>query len=77
MRAWAASRNASDRQVDWHPNSWVELLQVNARVVRGIHVVIYKLNTHTFGSLYEAFPPDEARRIADKLEIHYTPKHGS
>jgi hypothetical protein len=35
------------------------------------------LNTHSTGSLYEAFPPAEARRIAQRLEIHYTPKHGS
>jgi hypothetical protein len=35
------------------------------------------LNTHKFASLYEAFPPEEARRIIEKLEIHYTPKHGS
>ncbi len=35
------------------------------------------LNTHSIGSLYEAFSPDEARRIAKRLEVHYTPKHGS
>ena len=35
------------------------------------------LNTHHPASLYEAFPPEEARRIAERLEIHYTPKHGS
>jgi len=35
------------------------------------------LNTHTPASLYEAFEPAEAKRLADKLEIHYTPKHGS
>ena len=35
------------------------------------------LNTHTKASLYEAFDPPEAKRIADKLEVHYTPKHGS
>ena len=35
------------------------------------------LNTHSIGSLYEAFEPAEARRLAEKLEIHYTPKHGS
>ena len=40
-------------------------------------LVMDNLNTHTTGSLYEAFPPDEARRLAEKLEIHYTPKHGS
>ena len=35
------------------------------------------LNTHTPASLYEAFEPAEAKRLADRLEIHYTPKHGS
>ena len=35
------------------------------------------LNTHHPASLYEAFEPMEARRIAERLEIHYTPKHGS
>ncbi len=35
------------------------------------------LNTHKLASLYEAFPPDQARRIAERLEIHHTPKHGS
>lgn len=35
------------------------------------------LNTHDGASLYEAFPPEEARRILDRIEFHYTPKHGS
>jgi hypothetical protein len=35
------------------------------------------LNTHSIASLYEAFEPEEARRIRDRLEIHHTPKHGS
>jgi hypothetical protein len=35
------------------------------------------LNTHTPASLYEAFEPAEAKRLADRLELHYTPKHGS
>ena len=42
-----------------------------------IRVVLDNLNTHVFGALYEAFPPEEARRIATRLEFHYTPKHGS
>ena len=42
-----------------------------------IVLVMDNLNTHTPASLYEAFAPAEAKRIADKLEIHYTPKHGS
>lgn len=45
--------------------------------VEKIVLVMDNLNTHTKASLYEAFEPAEARRIADKLEIHYTPKHGS
>lgn len=35
------------------------------------------LNTHKLGSLYQAFPADEAHRLAQRLEVHYTPKHGS
>lgn len=42
-----------------------------------IRVVLDNLNTHTGGALYEAFEPQEARRILGKLEFHYTPKHGS
>ena len=42
-----------------------------------IVLVMDNLNTHTGSSLYETFPPAEARRILDRLEIHYTPKHGS
>jgi hypothetical protein len=40
-------------------------------------LVLDQLNTHNIASLYEAFAPAEARRLAEKLEIHYTPKHGS
>jgi DDE superfamily endonuclease len=40
-------------------------------------LVLDNLNTHKLASLYEAFPPEQARRIAEKLEIHHTPKHGS
>lgn len=40
-------------------------------------LVMDNLNTHVGGALYETFPPAEARRIFNKLEIHYTPKHGS
>ena len=42
-----------------------------------IVLVMDSLNTHKPASLYEAFEPDEARRILNRLEIHYTPKHGS
>jgi hypothetical protein len=42
-----------------------------------IRVVLDNLNTHVLGALYETFPAEEARRIAKRLEFHYTPKHGS
>ena len=42
-----------------------------------IVLVMDNLNTHKAASLYEAFAPEEARRLAERLEIHYTPKHGS
>jgi hypothetical protein len=46
----------------------------NAKKIR---IIMDNLNTHTIGSLYKAFPAEEARELAKKLEIHYTPKHGS
>ena len=54
-----------------------ELVNVYYPTAEKIVLVMDNLNTHTTGSLYEAFDPAEARRLADKLEIHYTPKHGS
>jgi hypothetical protein len=42
-----------------------------------IRLVMDNLNTHCLASLYETFEPQEARRLAERLEIHYTPKHGS
>ena len=42
-----------------------------------VRVVLDNLNTHRVASLYETFPAQEARRIAKRLEFHYTPKHGS
>ena len=42
-----------------------------------VRLVMDNLNTHSTASLYEAFEPEEARRLAQRLEIHYTPKHGS
>jgi hypothetical protein len=42
-----------------------------------VRLVMDNLNTHNIASLYETFEPAEARRLAERLEIHYTPKHGS
>jgi len=54
-----------------------ELVDVHYPEAEKIVLVLDNLNTHSEGSLYEAFEPAEARRLAEKLEIHYTPKHGS
>ena len=53
------------------------LAEVHYPEAETIVLVADNLNTHTFGSLYEAFEPEEARRLAQKFEMHYTPKHGS
>lgn len=53
------------------------LVDVHYPDAETIRVILDNLNTHTYAALYEAFEPAEARRIARKLEFHYTPKHGS
>jgi hypothetical protein len=54
-----------------------KLITVDFPDAEKIILVQDNLNTHTVGALYKAFPPEEARQLRDKLEIHYTPKHGS
>ena len=63
-------------RVDWAV-AIRELVDVHYPEAEQIVLVMDNLNTHGIGSLYEAFPPAEAARLARKLEIHYTPKHGS
>ena len=53
------------------------LLDVYYPDAEKIVLVMDNLNTHSGASLYKTFPPQEARRLLDRLEIHYTPKHGS
>ena len=52
---------------------------VDIHFANAVKVVLVEdnLNTHDGASLYETFPPDEALRILDRLEFHFTPKHGS
>ncbi|MEW6718760.1 MAG: IS630 family transposase, partial [Chloroflexota bacterium] len=58
-----------------HNMKWlVDELHPEAQVIR---VVMDNLNAHKPASLYQTFPPDEARRILKRLKFHYTPKHGS
>ena len=54
-----------------------EMVDVHYPDADKIVLVMDNLNTHNGSSLYEKFEPSEAKRILDKLEIHYTPKHGS
>jgi len=63
-------------KVDW-AHEVRDLLDGTYAGVSKVTLVMDNLNTHTEGSLYEAFPPAEARRLAERLDIHYTPKHGS
>ncbi len=62
--------------VDW-AECMRELVDVHFPAAERITVVLDNLNTHTPAALYAAFAPAEAKRIWDKLEFHYTPKHGS
>ena len=63
-------------RVDW-ARQIREVLDVYYPDAKRVRLVMDNLNTHKTASLYEAFPPEEARRLARRLEIHYTPKHGS
>lgn len=63
-------------KVDW-AYQIKELLEVHYPMAEKVRLVMDNLNTHTIGSLYEAFPPAQALALAKRLEIHYTPKHGS
>ncbi len=64
------------KKVDW-AHQIKELVDERYPDAEKIVLVMDNLNTHSPASLYEAFPPAEAKRLSDKLQIHYTPKHGS
>lgn len=77
LRGWREV-HVSDRRtrMDW-AHCVKELVDVHYPDAERIVLVMDHLNTHTPASLYGAFTPAEAKRLTDKLEIHYTPKHGS
>ena len=60
---------------------WAQQLQpladVRSPTAERLVLVLDTLNVHTPGALYDAFPPAQAKQLAEKLELHYTPKHGS
>jgi hypothetical protein len=77
LRGWRHVQVTERRtKSDWA--SFIQqLVDVHYPHADTIALVMDNLNTHTKASLYEVFPPAEAKRLADRLEIHYTPKHGS
>ena len=90
VTAWPACSSRSSRSEhgglwpspisggDWNgPSSFARCSTGRYRRAEKLVLVMDQLNTHTAASLYEAFPPTEAKRLADRLEIHHTPKHGS
>jgi hypothetical protein len=63
-------------RIDW-AQEVEHLLTIDYPDAQRVVLVMDNLNTHTAGSLYEAFEPAKARELAQRLEIHHTPKHGS
>jgi len=77
LKGWRnASVSGRRTKKDWAGHI-AELLEVHYPNAPKICLVMDNLNTHTISSLYETFSPDRARALARRLEIHYTPKHGS
>jgi hypothetical protein len=77
LQGWREVRVSDQRtRIDW-AHCVRDLVVVHFPDAERIVLVLDQLNTHSPASLYAAFPPAEAKRIADRLEIHYTPKHGS
>ncbi len=77
LQGWRDVRVSAQRtRIDW-AHCVRDLVDVHFPAADRIVLVMDQLNTHSPASLYVAFPPAEAKRITDKLDIHYTPKHGS
>ena len=64
------------RAVDW-ARQVKTVLDMHYPSAKKVRLVMDQLNTHRASSFYEAFAPEEARRLIERLEIHHTPKHGS
>jgi len=77
LAGWRHAKVTEHRQKEDFAACMRELVDVHFPHATKIRVVLDNLNTHSFAALYTAFAPAEARRIARKLEFHFTPKHGS
>ena len=77
LRGWRHVRVTERRtKRDW-AHAIQDLVDVHYREAERVVLVLDNLNTHVGSALYETFPPAEARRLLDRLELHYTPPHGS
>jgi hypothetical protein len=77
LKGWRKANIRERRtKIDW-ANEIKELLESDYPDAEKIVLVCDNLNTHTLGAFYAAFKPEEAFRLLKRLEIHYTPKHGS
>jgi hypothetical protein len=77
LRGWRRVEVTHQRTAQDFAHQLQRLVDQDYPQAEKIVVVTDNLNTHTMWSVYEAFPPDQARRILDKIEWHYTPEHGS
>jgi len=77
LAGWRQTKVTAHRKKEDFAECMRELVDVHFPCAEKIRVVLDNLNTHSPAALYEAFEPNEARRILNKLEFHYTPKHGS
>jgi hypothetical protein len=77
LRGWRHVKVTDTRTSIDFAHCLEDLVDIHYPNADKIVLVMDNLNTHAEASLYKAFPPEKAFRIAQKLEIHYTPKHGS
>ena len=77
LRGWRHVKVTERRTRSDYAHCVRELLDMHYPKAKKVRLVQDNLNTHDGASLYEAFSPKEARRILDRIEFHYTPKHGS
>lgn len=77
LRGWRHVNVTSRRTKLDFARQMKELVDVHYPKAKKITLVMDNLNTHKMSCLYEAFPPQEARRIIEKIEVVHTPKHGS
>jgi hypothetical protein len=77
LRGWRHVKVTDRRTKQDFAECMKELVDDHFSNAKKIRIVMDNLSTHKLGSLYEIYPPEEARRIIRRIEIHYTPKHAS